>query len=844
MRCVRVVFAFAMLIAVPLLQSEPSPSPSASVPAVKNLSQLPLFFEPNRGQTDAQARFVARGQGYALFLTPDEAVLSLRSIKKDEKNLAADVLRLRLLGASAPPKITGREPLPGYSNYFIGQDQSKWRTRIPHYAKVQYNQVYPGVDLVYYGKQRQFEYDFVVAPGADPQAIAFHMAGSDKLELNDDGALLVHLSGGTLEMPKPLVYQQVNGERREIAGRYRLAADGRVSFAVGAYDTRQPLVIDPSLIYSTYLGGTSADNAYAIAVDTTGSAYVAGQTTSIDFPTLGAIQPTNNGINAFLTKFSADGASLVFSTYLGGTDIFCGGDRANAVALNSTNQPFIAGRAFSADFPVSSKAYQKTGGGCSGGGGGGSGFVTRFKADGTGIIYSTYFGGLVGNLPTNILSIAVSQTSNNAFITGYDQTGALATTGAFQTTLDATGDQGAFVTKFSVDGSALLYSTYVRATSTGTTVGNSIALDRNGNAYITGAAETSSFPVTAGGFQKVFGGGISDAFVTKVNSIGTKLVYSSYLGGSDPIQLEYGSQISVETTFGAYIVGTTGSTNFPTTLGTLQPTYPGGATNAFVVRVASDGSRLNFSTFLGGSQGSVGEGIGFNPGCRAPCNLLIYGSTTSTDFPLVTPMQTTGDLFLTMIDGLGASIPGYSTLMGSASGDTPFGLAVDSKLNAFVTGSTTSSSFPTTVGAFQPAFEGGISDGFAAKVGISADLALTQTASPNPVPTGTNLTYTITVTNNGPDAGVGLALSDTVPQGTTFVSITSTAGTCIPPPGQTGVARCMVNTLAPLGTWVTTFVVNVNALSGQIIHNHPAVTELVPDPDSTNNANTINVRVQ
>jgi uncharacterized repeat protein (TIGR01451 family) len=841
------------------------PQPATSA-AVKSFGQLPLFFEPNRGQTDAQARFVARGQGYSLFLTPSEAVLSLRSLPKEDalhraipdEKATSSVLRLRLLQANDATKISGRNLLPGYSNYFIGQDPTKWRTRIPQYGKVEYSEVYPGINLLYYGNQRQLEYDFVVAPGADPKAIAFQLRGGDKVELNEQGDVVIGVHKATVQLHKPVAYQQVNGVRREIAGNYVVAADGRISFEVGAYDSTLPLVIDPVLSYSSYLGGTAIDSANAITNDDLGNAYVTGVTTSTDFPTLGAFQGTNNGTNAFLTKMSPDGGSVIFSTYLGGTDITCNGDRGNAISVSNAEhgyEPFIAGRAFSTDFPVTTKAYQKTGGGCTAGVGG-SGFVTRFSGDGTVLKFSTYFGGL-GGKPTEILGIFVSPASNNAYVTGMDATGTLATTGAFQTTLDPLGDTGAFVTKFSTDGAHLIFSTYVRAKTAGIVIGNSNTVDRNNNSYITGEAQTDNFPVTNGGFQKTFAGGVSDAFVTKVNTTGNKLVYSTYMGGSDPTTREWGSQIVVEFTFGAYVVGTTSSPDFPTTIGTVQPTYPGGASSAYVARVASDGTRLNFSTFLGGSQGSSGVGIGFNPvfnptsqkweSCHAPCNLVVFGNTTSTDFPMLNPMQPSGDMFLTVLDGFATSISGYSTLLGSASGDTARGLAVDSKLQAYITGFTSSTSYPTTPTSLEPNYAGGFSDGFVSKVAMSTDLAVSQVASPNPVPQGQNLTFTITVTNNGIDNGVNVQLSDTVPAGTAFVSVTPSAGTCNPPPGQTGTARCMLPVMSSApgqNTWTITFVVTATGTPGQIIHNTPNVIALGPDPNTANNKQTTNVRIQ
>lgn len=843
MRSVRVLLTATLLLAATqLMQSKTAAATPANPSTLSAYSQLPLYFEPNRGQTDAQTRFVARGQGYALFLTPSEAVLSLHA-KSADRGVSA--VGMQLVGANPSPAIVGRDLLQGYSNYLIGQDPSKWQTRIPHYAKVEYSDVYPGVSLLYYGQQRQLEYDFVVAPGADPSAIAFAIEGSDKLQLNPQGGLVVQLPGGAVEVQKPVVYQQVNGKRREVAGGYVLNADGSVRFAVGPYDSQKPLVIDPQLNYSTYLGGSDNDLATGVAVDASGSAYVVGKTASINFPTASAFQPTNKGSNAFLTKFSADGKSVVFSTYLGGSDLVCGGDRANGVALNSLSEPFVAGRTFSLDFPVTVGAYQTTGSGCAGGTAGGSGFVTHFSADGASLVWSTYFGGLVATKATNILGIAVSATSNNAYVTGFDTTGTLATTGAFQTTLDAAGDQGAFVTKFSVNGAGLLYSTYLRALTSGTTAGNAIALDRLGNAYVTGITTSNNFPVTARPFQKNFGGGLSDAFVTKVNTTGAALAFSSYAGGSDATTLEYGSAIAVDFKFIPYLVGNTGSTDFPVTTGVLQHSYPGGPSSAFVMRLTSDGSHLFYSTYLGGSSGSTGTGIALNTGCASPCVALVYGSTTSSDFPLAHSVQTTGDLFLATLDGSGITIPAYSTLLGAASGDTPAQVAADAKLNAFVTGMTTSSVFPVTTGAFQPTYGGGGSDAFVSKVGITADLSVGQTASPNPVPSGANLTYTITITNNGPDAGLSLLMTDNIQTGTSFVSATTGNGAaCVNPPGPTGPLRCSLPSLAAGGTWVTTVVVNVNAASGTIIKNKAAIANLVTDPVSSNNSKLVSVTVQ
>jgi uncharacterized repeat protein (TIGR01451 family) len=263
------------------------------------------------------------------------------------------------------------------------------------------------------------------------------------------------------------------------------------------------------------------------------------------------------------------------------------------------------------------------------------------------------------------------------------------------------------------------------------------------------------------------------------------------------------------------------------------------------MRLASDGSHIFYSTYLGGSNGSTATGIALNTGCASPCIAVVYGSTSSTDFPKLNSLQTTGDLFLTTLDGSGTFIPGYSTLFGASSGDSSGQVTADAHLNAYITGTTSSSTFPVTTGAFQSTYGGGGSDGFASKLGLLSDLSVAQTASPNPVPTGTNLTYTITVTNNGPDPALNLTLSDNILVGTSFVSATpGNGGACVNPPGPTGTLRCTLVNLPSASTWVTTVVVNVNAASGTIIKNKAAVAELVVDPVASNNSKQVSVTVQ
>jgi len=308
--------------------------------------KLPLYFEANRGQTDEQVRFLARGSRSMLFLTPSEAVLAFT-----HRGVSRTVLRMTFIGANPEPSVVGAEELPGKANYFIGSDPVKWRTNVSTYAKVRYKNVYPGIDLIYYGNQRQLEYDFVVSPGADPKRIRLGFQGADKLEVDAQGDLVLHTATGVIRQRKPVIYQEVEGARREIAGGYVLEGARRVGFRVAAYDAHRPLVIDPALFYSTYLGGSDSDEGFAIAVDTAGNAYVTGSTFSIDFPTTqGAFQTTLVGFHgvAFVTKLNSTGSGLVYSTYLGGAIE----ERGQAIAVDIAGNAYVTGRTFSKNFPT------------------------------------------------------------------------------------------------------------------------------------------------------------------------------------------------------------------------------------------------------------------------------------------------------------------------------------------------------------------------------------------------------------------------------------------------------------------------------------------------------------
>ncbi len=760
--------------------------------------KLPLSFEANEGQTDPRVTFLSRGNGYSLFLTQTEAVLVLKKAARDNNahpgglqsqaindqpktshsSLPAAVLRMKLVGGNASARIAGAGELPGKSNYFVGSDPKQWRANLSNYPKVEYRDVYPGIDLVYYGNQRQLEYDFVVAPGADPAQIQLGFKGARKIRVDARGDLLVETTGGSVRWQKPVVYQESDGVRKMIKGKYLLRRGHQASFEVAAYDTTKPLIIDPTLVYSTYLGGTF-DQGSAIAVDSSGNAYVTGFTDSTNFPTtFGAFQTTFAGFSdAFVSKLDPTGTTLVYSTYLGGG----GSDSANGIAVDTAGNAYVTGRTDSLNFPTTVGALQT-----SKAGGAFDAFISKLDPTGF-LVYSTYLGGGgidIGN------GIAVDSLGN-AYVTGRTDSSNFPTTpGAFLTGLPFAGITDAFVSKLDPTGTTLVYSTYLGGTQT--ELGNGIAVDSSGNAYVTGQTSSLDFPTTGGAFQTSKAGAF-DAFISKLDPIGKTLVYSTYLGGGGS---DIGNGIAVDSSGNAYVTGLTTSTNFPTTPGTFQ-TMKGLGQDAFITKLDPTGSALVYSTYLGGNSTESGNGIAVD----AFGDAYVTGFTTSTNFPTTAgAFQTTyggaNDVFLTTLNASGTGLL-YSTYLGGGGNDQGKGIAVDASGNAYVTGFTTSTDFPTTLGAFQTA-QPGSQNAFVAKFGglVPAPVITVTDGDGNPIPCGgakivsnngqcSAATVPLRITASGSCPGTptvtstrsdGKALTDPYPVGSTTVTSTATDG--------------------------------------------------------------------
>jgi hypothetical protein len=734
--------------------SQPNPAMQAKV--AESYGKLPLSFEANDGQADGRVKFLSRTSGYAIFLTGDEAVLAFG--RKKAKNAApkgasrfegaavslkrypdtnlnpatlqsmtGSVLRMKLRNANPAAKIAGTDKLAGTSNYFIGNDPEKWRTNVPTYRKVKYEGIYPGVDLVYYGNQRQLEYDFIVAPGADPRRIAFDVSGANRIHRDGHGDLVFKTGEDETRWHKPVAYQEKDGSRQLVAAHYAITDTNRVGFEVAKYDASRPLYIDP-LIYSTYLGGSGYDYGSSIAVDTTGIAYVTGGTYSTDFPIVAPLQSTGGGTyeDVFVSKLNPAGSALIYSTYLGGS----GDDIGYGIAVDGAGNAYVTGRTASTNFPTMNPLQAANGGGA-------NAFVAKIDATGATLVYSTYLGGSAFDFGSGI---AVDG-AGNAYVTGDANSADFPTVNPLQPIYGG-GGSDAFVSKVNPAGAALVYSTYLGGS--GNDQGNSIAVDSAGNAYVTGPTLSLDFP-TMNPLQPSYGGGESDAFLSKLSPTGSELIYSTYLGGSG---IDNGNGIAVDSAGNAYVTGWTTSTNFPTTPGAFQTVCNNGRTSCdtfsdvFVSKLNPSGSALVFSTYLGGTADDYGLGIAVDSAGDA----YVAGWTKSHDFPKRNAFQgykAISDAFVSKLNPSGSTLL-FSSWLGGGSGWSN-GIGVDNAGNAYATG-WTGGGFPTK-NPLQPAYGGGNSDAFVSKIDVRVVPTITLSSSLNPSTYGQQVTFTATLTS-------------------------------------------------------------------------------------------------
>jgi uncharacterized repeat protein (TIGR01451 family) len=726
----------ALLTMRPLVAPTTIPALNVNSDSIK----LPLSFVPNAGQTKSAVHFEVHDMGGTIFFTSGETVLALPATTQTPSS----VVRLHFEGANPAPAVVGVNRLPGIVNYFIGDDPALWRTNVPTYAGIVYRQLYPGIDLSYEGTNGQLKSTYTVAPAADPSLIRWRHNGATSVRVDETtGNLLVALAGSTLIEQAPIAWQEIDGQRVSVTARYVLANDGAVGFALGGYDAAKPLIVDPTLSYSTYLGGSDFDQAGSVALDGEGNIYVVGTT----------FDGWNGDV--FVTKINAAGSALVYSTYLSGND----DDEGNGIAVDGDGYAYVTGATDSTNFPTQNPLQDR--------GGMEDAFVAKLNADGSALVYSSYLGG--SGLEDGG-SIAVDG-DGNAYVTGTAFSG-----GWLAGTYN--GNCEAFVVKVNASGSALVYGTYLGGSSDDFGVGIAVS---GSNAYVLGQTFSGNFP-TASPLQASYGG-FGDAFVAKLNDSGSALLYSTYLGGSGK-DYSYGIAVSDGN---AYVTGQTESADFPTTLGAFDTTCgtDGECNNntgfysygdAFVAKLNDSGSALLYSTYLGGSGVDKGYSIAVDAGG----GIYVTGDTDSADFPAYGSLQFYAggsDAFVTKLKADGALA--YSTYLGGDSGDYGTGVAaitLDSTTYAVVTGITFSEDFPTE-NPLQATHGGGEADAFVVKlVGEETPLPPAgpnlagsyKSASKNIVVSEEKFTYTIHLQNSG-TAGATADVVDQLPPQVDYV---------------------------------------------------------------------------
>ena len=873
--------------------------PTAPSPVSAKSVSLPLYFEPNRGQTDPRVKFLARGSGYGLFLTADEAVLDLQPPAAQGQPSSGSVIRMHLDGASPVASVRGTQRLPGKSSYFIGNDPAKWRTNVPQFGSVEYQNVYPGIDLVYYGKssERQLEYDFHVAPGAEPSQISLSIKGAGAHL--DSGDLVLSTGNGDIRFRAPHVYQSVGSQQTAIPGSFRLLAENKVGFTVGPYDHSRELVIDPELLYSTYLGSgvIQLPQVVKVAVDISNNVYIAGSTNSTTFPTTsGAYQSTLAGAqNVFIAVLVPGSSTLSYATYLGGT----GTDSLAGLAVETAIDPgtsgfdiYVAGTTTSADFPTSGvqTAFQA--------GPPPSGvhsFVTRLNQTATSQLrYSTYLFGTEPTGSSDLVTGLAADANGNAYVTGTttstndDSNGFPANSSGFQICPYAPPQQPGgcvvtgsapefFASKIATTQSgaaSMAYSTYFGGSNGTTSTGGGIAIDGSGNMYFTGSTNIASVASASGATAfPIFNAyqpclnqpGVTscsnpaanpnntDAIVVKISPTGgLKPFYSTYLGGRSE---DVGIAVAVDGEGNAYITGSTNSGDTtdtppdwncvtPCNLGPNPPFgYNGtsGSTNAFIAEITNQSAAstiypLNYFAWLGGSganggaQGDIGQAIAVD----SLGTVHLAGTTFSSDLDVnfasnsnyLQTYQGSGDAFVALVSPTASTTGDWITYLGGTGLDQGTGVAIDSSNNTYIAGSTTSTpstpcaqpcapgtvfnGFPVTTDELPSGFVGSAPNAFVSAIGSYSSISITvptspASPSPSPVDAGTQATFLYDVTNNGPDPASNVVVNVTVPTGFPIspqAKLDSGIGICsgLAPLGNT--LSCTINNLAAGATAV------------------------------------------
>ncbi|MGA2771780.1 MAG: SBBP repeat-containing protein [Bryobacteraceae bacterium] len=668
-------------------------------------SAFPLRFEPNAGQTAAAVTLLSRGPNYTLFLMPGAATL----------RAGGSIVKMKLIGANPDAEAVLLEPLESRVHYLIGEPHT-WQTDVPTYARVEYRNVYPGIHIAYHGVESvapdgdgrrvagRLEYDFVLDPGADPSQIRLRLEGAEHMQLDTNGDLLLRTSEGEWRHTAPPAYQLRNGVRQKVAGNLVAGGPDEFTFEIGEYDRSRPLVIDPALTYSTFLGGRGQDSATAIAVDAAGNTYVTGYTESVDFPEVpGSRLGGPGGVDVYVAKMSPAG-QLLYLTYLGGS----GDDRGYGIAVDSAGSAIVTGWTYSANFPILSAAQPRLGGGR-------DGFVAKLTPAGNALVFSTFVGGSGADSGN---AVAVDQ-QGNIYVAGETASADFPVLNGLQPRIG--GGEDAFLAKFNGVG-VRLYSTYLGGTADDRAT--AVAVDASGSAYITGSTYSPNFPVISA-FQPKLGGG-QDAFAAKIGPSGSALLYSTYVGGGGGTvgAPETGTGIAVDSAGYAYVAGTTNSSNFPTS--NPWQSSLNGSQDGFVLKLSVTGNALVYSTYLGGSSVDMALAVAVDDTGRA----YVAGYTASSDFPTVNALQPANagayDAFIVKLAPAG-NVLEMATYLGGTGSDSANGIALDSLGGVYVSGQTLSPDFPAAA-AIQ-AFELSAMSAFVAKIG-SGTLVNPQLVSP------------------------------------------------------------------------------------------------------------------
>jgi hypothetical protein len=714
--------------------------------AVKSYNNIQRAITKNEGQFDSSVKFSALDKNANFFFTSTgptillsrETVESKKRRKssktnsftdnKYEKNIKKEFcsIKLNIIGANKDPEIIGEEKLPWNNNYFMGNDPAKWQKNVPNFSKIRLKSIYENIDLVYYFEKNSLKYDFYIYPGADPEKIRLQFDTGDinfgkRLEIDDKGDLQINTPFGYLIEKRPICYQIIDGEQIEINAGFKIIDNDKniFSFELGERNTDYPVVIDPEIIYSTFLGGTDGiDWGFGIEIDQGGNAYLTGQLESFDFPvSSGVFMETSLGsINGFVSKLNSSGTALEFSTYIGSTSHSEG---LKDIEIDSEGNVYVAGWTHSLDYPVTANAFDKTMDGSDGA------VVTKLNSNGSELMFSTY---LDGSDKETVWAIDADD-SGFVYVTGITSSHDFPTTpGAFDEYTDAS--QDGFVSKINTTEGSLVFSTYLG----GGGIENcyDIVIDNNKNIYITGNSESSDFPTTDGAFNQDCTGDL-DVFVTKLSSDGSSLLYSTFIGGS---KKEFGYGIAIDKNNNSYVTGITLSEDFPVTYGAYDTTFyeevdvvdqsaghvlkthgiknplEGEKYDIFVTKLNSEGNSLVYSTYIGGN----GDDFGRYPAVDNDGNVYITGYTESTDYPTSPGAYDRShngnmDVFVSKLNSNGTRLL-YSSYFGGAEDDIGYKITIASDGNAYLTGWTASYDFPVSSNVFDESYNGGLCDIF------------------------------------------------------------------------------------------------------------------------------------